>query len=324
MIYKHSKSEVYTALSGVPQGSNLGPLLFLVFINDLPQCLCNTKCLMFADDIKIYLNVKNLRDCSLVQMDVDNLILWSERHHLYFNIDKCSVVSYTRSKNVIKYNYVMKEQTILRKTEVKDLGVNFDSNMTFSNHIISFTMSAYKLIGFLYRISKYFLDEKVLKILYFSYVRNKVEYCSVIWNPHLMKYDAMIERVQKRFLRLMYYLRYNVYPVFENHVEYKVMLNEFKLETLSNRRVINDLLFLHDVINKGNCIELVGKLNFLVPTKKVRLKRTFYTRSVNTNYCMNAPTNRLCTTFNTLSNELNINLPKEKFRGQISSMLTTS
>jgi hypothetical protein len=317
VVHKNATSSDYLALSGVPQGSNLGPLLFLIFINDLPQCLRNTKCLMFADDIKIYRKVDNLTECLQVQNDLHNIFMWSKNNYLHFNINKCSVMTYSRRINVLTFNYSMDEVVIERKSELKDLGIIFDCKMAFVNHILYISMSACKLLGFLYRMSKYFRNECVLKLLYFSLVRSKLEYCSVIWNPYTKKYSEIIEKIQKRFLRHMYYIRYRVYPIMENHIKYDNLLEMFHVHKLFDRRILNDLLFLHDVINKGECGPLLNRFNFHVPTKMGRNIMTFYVMKVNSEYCKNSPINRLCTTFNRYCNDINLYQDRNKFLKEI-------
>ena len=95
VFYKGCRSIPYEPTSGVPQGSNLGPLLFLIFINDLPIGM-RTNLLMFADDVKLFTKVTNVNDCLELQRDVDRLSNWCKNNLLELNIEKCKVVTYTR------------------------------------------------------------------------------------------------------------------------------------------------------------------------------------------------------------------------------------
>jgi len=77
--------------SGIPQGSVLGPLLFLTFVNDLDEDI-NSHILKFADDTKIFKEVRNSADCSQLQADLDKLVLWAQKWQMEFNVDKCKVM----------------------------------------------------------------------------------------------------------------------------------------------------------------------------------------------------------------------------------------
>ena len=95
IFYNGVKSKHYEPTSGVPQGSILGPLLFSIFINDLPDCI-KTNLLMFADDVKLFKKISNINDCLELQRDIDRLTDWCETNRLQLNPDKCKIMSYTR------------------------------------------------------------------------------------------------------------------------------------------------------------------------------------------------------------------------------------
>ena len=99
--YKSFISIDINVSSGVPQGSHLGPLLFLLFINDIIFQLLNCKFLLFADDLKIYLEIKSIEDCIIFQECLDLLLEWSNANKLYFNPKKCKVMRYTKTRNII-------------------------------------------------------------------------------------------------------------------------------------------------------------------------------------------------------------------------------
>src|SRR5436190_11282116 len=94
------KSDPFFVQSGVPQGSNLGPLLFIIFVNDLISLL---KCigLMYADDLKIFYEIKTVLDCLALQLDLNVIYEWCVRNKLQLNINKCCVMSFHRKTNPI-------------------------------------------------------------------------------------------------------------------------------------------------------------------------------------------------------------------------------
>ena len=117
-------TSTWTAVkSGIPQGSIPGPLLFVIFINDLPKEV-TSKILLFADDIKLYREVGNQVDSSSLQTDLTNLTVWAEKLQLPFNQSKCAVIHLDRNNR--KDNYHMKGEEVKISTLEKGLGVQVD------------------------------------------------------------------------------------------------------------------------------------------------------------------------------------------------------
>ena len=104
--YKNTKSKHFKVLSGIPQGSNLGPLLFCLFVNDIPKFVKNSKVLMYADDVKIYSEIKQEEDGENLQCDIDSLINWAELNKMTLNEKKCHVLSFTK-RNGVHNSYIL-------------------------------------------------------------------------------------------------------------------------------------------------------------------------------------------------------------------------
>ena len=117
-----SLSQWLAVLSGIPQGSVLGPVLFILYINDLPDLVKNFT-MLFADDTKIYSVVNNERDRNSLQDDINKLIAWSDKWQLRFNASKCKVMHYGRQNQ--KFEYTMDTVQVQAVSEEKDLGVTF-------------------------------------------------------------------------------------------------------------------------------------------------------------------------------------------------------
>lgn len=105
----------------MPQGSNLGPLFFLIMINDLPESIRNSQCALFADDFKLYKEIKTQDDVTLLQSDIDRVFEWSLANKLSFNVDKCFIMSLTRKKYKIISEYTINNTNWNRKKESRDL-----------------------------------------------------------------------------------------------------------------------------------------------------------------------------------------------------------
>ena len=121
-----------TVPSGVPQGSILGPLLFSLFVNDLPKCLSN-KCLLFADDLKVFRQIGCSADTFSLQADLDRIRNWSNTWRLFLNVNKCSVLTLTLKKTPLQFDYTLGD-IILNRVQ-KDLGIFIDSRLTFVPHV---------------------------------------------------------------------------------------------------------------------------------------------------------------------------------------------
>ena len=105
-----SRSGVLPVLSGIPQGSILGPLLFLIFINDLPSALSSSLVLLFADDVKCFMSVSSQSDCLLLQNDLSRLVEWSSAWSLFLNEDKCCTVHFTKNQSPVSFSYHINDQ----------------------------------------------------------------------------------------------------------------------------------------------------------------------------------------------------------------------
>lgn len=219
-----------SVLSGIPQGSILGPVLFTIFINDLPECV-STACKIFADDTKLYNTTENN---ALIQQDLGRLQVWSDRWNLYFNVQKCKVM-HIGSKNP-KYEYSMKlednECPLLECEEEKDLGVIFDSKLSFDPHIQMKIGKANQMVGMIKRAFSY-LDKDTFMLLYKAIIRPHLEYGQLIWYPYLKRQKIAIERVQRRATRMLS-------DCFD--MTYRERLKYLQLPSLNSRRDRGDLI----------------------------------------------------------------------------------
>ena len=118
--FNNFESNLYFTRSGVSQGSNLGPLLFTILVNGLGRVVRETRCLMFADDLKLYTVVSRVADCRGLQRDIDNVTEWSEASGLQLNPDKCSVVSYSRARDPLYHNYYIGTDLLRYRVEIID------------------------------------------------------------------------------------------------------------------------------------------------------------------------------------------------------------
>ena len=234
--------------SGVPQGSVLGPTLFVYFINDMPDVLdCLIK--IFADDTKVYSSVHSPDQCEKLQESIDKLVDWTNQWQISFNTDKCKVLHLGRDNPCHRYKM---DGNDLESTEVeKDLGVHVDKDLSFDFHMNECVKKANKIVGM---ISRYidFKDKSVMVPLFKSLVRPILEYGNTVWSPSLKKHISLIEDVQRKFTRRINGM---------SGLEYENRLRILKLPSLEFRRKRGDMIetykILHgcyDTVTTSGCI----------------------------------------------------------------------
>ena len=191
-------------VSGVPQGSVLGPLLFTCFINDITRETRNVFRL-FADDSKLYRIIRSVDDCHSLQSDLDRLVLWSRRWQLQFNETKCIVLRIGTGHP--DFTYTMENADGLRvnlvvKTEEKDLGVTISNDLKPSKHIAQITSSATRALFTLKRTLTFNISTQGAT-LYKAIVRPILEYSNCAWHPHTVQDIESLEKVQRRATRMI-------------------------------------------------------------------------------------------------------------------------
>ena len=170
-------------VKGIAQRSHIGPLVFLLYFNDSNPVLQVAR-LSYADDMKIFCEVKSLNDCRHLQQQLDIFTEWCNINCMILNFQKCSVISFSRKKKPIAFDYRLSGVVVTRESCIKNLGVLLDSKLDFNQHITFIIAKASRQLGFIFRIAKNFTDIYCLKALYCSLVRSTLEYCSAVWNPH--------------------------------------------------------------------------------------------------------------------------------------------
>jgi len=236
---EHSTEEMVS--SGIPQGSILGPILFTIFINDLPNYVQST-CKIFADDTKLYeksVNHDKLQD------DLTALQNWSLKWNLYFNSEKCKVLH--AGKQNPEHVYYMGDATeVMKCKEEKDLGVTFDSKLSFDPHIQNCINKANKMLGIIKRSFDY-LDRDIFIKLYKALIRPHLEYGNLIWYPYLKRQSISIEKVQRRATKTLHECK---------DLSYHERLRYLNMPTLKHRRRRGDLIEMYKIFNQVDEVSL--------------------------------------------------------------------
>ena len=200
---RNGLSPSITIPSGVPQGSHIGPLLFILFINDLPSYLNFSKCIIYADDVKLFSRVSTPMDSSKLQRDLDSLVRWSTENGLPFNVSKCKVMHFRRARTCTEFNYTINGSILEKVDETKDLGVIMDYRLSFEPQESAVIVKAMRLVGFIRRTTVDFLSPHTLLHLYKSLVIPIITYCSPVWSPYTQDSFIRLEAIQHKILRYM-------------------------------------------------------------------------------------------------------------------------
>ena len=234
--------------SGVPQGSCTGPLLFILYVNDLPDNKqpTNITVNMFADDTKFTTVFSEPLDRVLLQNCLSSFTDWADLWQLQIAEHKCCVLSF--GKPVLP-TYYMKDVQLSNVNEYRDLGVLVDNQCLFRQHVSTICQKAYTATNVLFRC---FNTDNANALIrgYKSFVRPLLEYCSTVWNPfiHAKYYLGMtdeLENIQRYFTRRLYYrCRLDC-----NH-DYMARINHLQLESLELRRIYNDMTMVFKIVHK--------------------------------------------------------------------------
>ena len=218
------------------QGSVLGPVLFLIFINDLDVDVVS-RLLKFADDTKLFGRADSAANRELLQKDLDRLGGWSMTWQMSFNVDKCRVM-HMGSRNT-RHIYRPEGRELGAVSEEKDLGVTISSDLKCSRQCREAYNKAVRVLGMINRTIQ-FKNKRILVCLYKSLVRPLLEYSIPAWSPHYVKDKFLLERVQHRFTRMIKGMRPLVYE------ERQSVLNLWTLEERRNRADLIEITFSMD------------------------------------------------------------------------------
>jgi hypothetical protein len=241
-------------LSGVPQGSVLGPLLFVIYINDMPDSVINLLKL-FADDTKLISIIKCEEDLVRLQQDLGTLSEWASEWKMSFNHKKCKYMRIGNNelaKQELKLTMSAdnNEPHVLEETkEEKDLGVYLQNNLKWTANVDKACTKAYNSLGLLRKSFKTWTNVRTFRILYTAFVRPHLEYAPQVWNSLTSKDIKKLEKVQKRATKLVPQLR---------NLRYEERLLNLGLTTLADRRVRGDLIQMYKIRTGRNVIELIS------------------------------------------------------------------
>ena len=264
-----STSDWLPVNSGVPQGSSLGPLCFILFMDDLAENIVNgSRVLIYADDCKILRSISSVSDARSLQLDINCLDNWCKAWKLRINPCKTVAVRYTNNKRLVDFVYTLGTENIAWVSEHNDLGVIFDNKLTFNAHIDHVVSKGMRTLGLLYRFSE-IRNVRALKLFYSACVLPILLYASPIWATACQSNLVKVEKVNRFFAAIVKHRCSD----FRN-LSSGTILEKVQLKSISVYRELNDFKFLHNAVNG---VFLNNELNALFQYRVPQ----FYSRSLN-------------------------------------------
>lgn len=238
VVINGHRSEWTTVISGVPQGSVIAALLFVIFINDLPENI-KSQLFMFADDCKFFRQILSNEDTEIMQEDLDTLHEWSKKWLLKFHPEKCVNLRISLNKQPEVHTYHLGNNELKNVEEVKDLGIIVDSKLKFQKHTSTKVNKANQIWGTIKRTFKH-MNSYIFKKLFCAHVRSHLEYAIQFWAPYLRKDVNQIESVQRRATKYI--------PGYKDR-SYTQILKDLDLPTLAYRRLRGSMIEVYKIFN---------------------------------------------------------------------------
>ena len=247
VVLEGVSSSSITVTSGVPQGTVLGPILFILYLNDLPEGI-SSQVRLLADDCILCQEINAINDCQDIQRDTNTLCNWETKWQMKFNIDKCYIMHVTHKRNPLLMTYKMNGRPIEVKASHTYLGIGINNKLSWAEHISNTATKANMVLGLLCRnlhCCSPFVKETANK----SLDRLKLKYCSSIWDPYHQEHKNKLESVQCRAARF-------VCKDLRRQSHVSDMLRDLNWKTLEDCRTISRLTLLNKSVHNTVAINI--------------------------------------------------------------------
>ena len=251
--------------SGVPQGSILGPLLFILFINDMFSCISTgTSIALYADDTKIWREISVSDDHYILQSDIDRLFTWSVNNKMRFHPDKCKALSVTLQHNILgalPFYYKLNNTRIEYVLSHTDLGVTINTKLKWGAHCDILVSRANSKLGLLRRTCHFTTNKRQKRSFYLAVIRSIFEHCSVIWAPQYSTYVQKFSVIQKRAIK---WINGEQYVSYTDEV-FAAKQKELNILPIKLKFIYTDLVLFYKIVNELVPIILPPYLSICTP-----------------------------------------------------------
>ena len=289
-------SDWASVTSGVPQGTVLGPLLFLLYVNDLDCIIKHSTIRLFADDVLLYASANTMEECSSLQDDLTAVHHWANCWQLKLNPDKCEALAITNKRNPCKFTYSINQQPISWHSPVKYLGLCVDSKLSWHNHSMFVASKATRSVNCLRR-SMFGCSCEAKYGAYRAIVCPILEYAAVVWCPHAKGDINLLESIQGRAARWICGSRWK--PTDSSWtISSSNCCTRLNLPSLQARRHYLSICFLDDIYHKHTSLSFdqfcdfnsmpsrSHHLSLIPPTSTINSRR--FSFFVNTTFLWNS------------------------------------
>ena len=267
-------SNTADVLSGVPQGTVLGPMLFLLYINDITDGVSSTM-RQFADDSILYRDIHDPRDHETLVADINTLHDWAKTWQMDFNVSKCAVLTITNKRKPSTHIYTMNGQEIPRRDKYDYLGVTIDPKLSWKDHISRVCGKANRTLGLVKR-TLHTAPQQVHKTAYETLVRPSLEYATCAWSPHTQSTIKKVEQVQRAAARF-------VCGDYRRRSSVTSMCSTLEWDTLEQRRRLRDVTLFYKI--KHGLVGITLPLVLIPADSRTRCQNTDKLRVV-TSSCL--------------------------------------
>ena len=258
--YKNVSSSLKTIICGIPQGSILGPLLFLLYINDFYRISDIFTTIQFADDTNLFASDSSLpKLIELTNTEIPKFVDWIKANRLSLNLLKTKYIVFTARNKPIECDIaiIMEKKSLERVTETKFVGIIFDEHLSFKPQILKINNKVSKAVGIINRVKNY-LPVKALRILYFTLVYPHITYCSAVWSTNYVSNLKRIEICQRKIVRIITRSAYDAHsaPLFK----------ELQFLQFKDVRTFSILKIVYTFHNQTNTS--YNRLNLFIPNER--------------------------------------------------------